>query len=85
MIIFFGILSGLLLALSGIPQARLSIRQGHSHGVTTQLCLLVIGGIVCLAIYVYGTHGFDPILHSEHTITTTVWLIVLKYKLFPRV
>jgi uncharacterized protein with PQ loop repeat len=80
----FGIISGILLALSGIPQAIHCYKTGSADGVTLKLISLLMSGIGFLAIYVYLKHGFDPILHGEHAITLSVWLVVLRYKLWPR-
>ena len=79
-----GIVGGLLLAASGIPQAVRSWRDGHSEGIEAKLIFMLLGGISCFWIYLYAKMGYDLIIHTEYTVTILVWLVVLKYKFFKR-
>ena len=80
-----GILAGCLLASCGIPQAVKVIREGHARGIALNMMLMLIGGLFCMGLYIYLSHGWDWIIHGEYIISVAVWSISLFYYFFPRV
>ena len=79
-----GFIGAALSAYSGIPQARRSYLQGHSRGVEPGLIVALLAGVSCFWVYVLGKYGYDWVLHTQHTITISTWLVILKYKYFER-
>ncbi|MBR7158430.1 MAG: PQ-loop repeat-containing protein [Alphaproteobacteria bacterium] len=51
----FGWIGSFAYAISCIPQAYTSVRQGHSHGVNRWFMILWIIGAVCSLIYISPT------------------------------
>ena len=56
-----GLAGATALAVSGLPQAVQSWRQGHSDGVSWGLLALWLGGEAAMVAYVLGTTP-DPVL-----------------------
>lgn len=82
MIQIIGYIGSLAYALSGIPQAILSIKNGHSHGVSRGFSSLsVIGSLLSL---IYAIPRGDYVLMLNFTANIIVWGTVLKYSYFER-
>lgn len=82
---FVGLFGGILLALSGVPQALSAIRRGNVVGVSLHTMLLVVSGLSLMGTYIFLKHGFDLILHAQNALSIGVWLVCLRYHFFPRI
>lgn len=82
MIQIIGYIGSIAYALSGIPQAILSIKNGHSRGVSRGFAMLsVIGSSLSL---IYALPRGDYVLMLNFTANIIVWGTVLKYSYFER-
>lgn len=71
------------LAVSALPQAVQSVRQGHSHGVSRGLLWLWLVGEVCCLVYVSGTSRSAP-LELNYAANMLLVGIVAWYSYRPR-
>lgn len=82
MIQIIGYIGSVAYALSGIPQAILSIKNGHSRGVSRGFAMLsVIGSSLSL---IYALPRGDYVLLLNFGANIIVWGTVLKYSYFER-
>ncbi|MBR2922383.1 MAG: PQ-loop repeat-containing protein [Alphaproteobacteria bacterium] len=82
MIQIIGYIGSMAYALSGIPQAILSIKNGHSRGVSRGFAMLsVIGSSLSL---IYALPRGDYVLLLNFGANIIVWGTVLKYSYFER-
>lgn len=82
MIQIIGYIGSIAYALSGIPQAILSIKNGHSRGVSRGFAMLsVIGSSLSL---IYALPRGDYVLLLNFGANIIVWGTVLKYSYFER-
>lgn len=82
MIQIIGYIGSLAYALCGLPQAVLSIKNGHSQGISRAYALLSLLGSVLSLIYAFPRG--DYVLLLNFGINIIVWSIVLKYSYFER-
>ena len=79
---FFGWIYSLAFALSALPQARKSIRDGHTEGVADGTLVLWMMGEIGGLIYGIGLMQAPIILNC---LVNTIFVgIILRYRLFPR-
>lgn len=78
-----GIIGSLLFIASSAAQAVLSMKQGHSRGVSHIMLWAVMIGMTCWLIYAIAQVR-DYILISCLLGQGLCWGIVLKYKYFER-
>jgi uncharacterized protein with PQ loop repeat len=77
-----GYIGSILLAVCGAPQAILSIKQGHSKGISFYFLLLWSLGEIFTLIYILPKED-KPLLLNY--VSNIIFLAVIwKYKLFPR-
>lgn len=84
MIETIGWASGMLLAVCAIPQAFLSIKQGHSEGMSPYLLWMWLIGEILLVSYILLKHGLDWPLLINPVANSVVSGIITKYKHWPR-
>lgn len=73
----------LIFAISGIPQAYKSIKQGHARGVShTMLWLWAVGEILAM-IYAYLKLLPLPLL-LNYLVNVISLVIILRYRYFPK-
>lgn len=78
-----GWIGHMLFALSAIPQAYMSFRQGHSQGISKGLLGMWFGG-EGIAI-VYGIYEQVPLpLMVNYVINFTCLLVIIRYTVWPR-
>ena len=79
---FIGYFGSICLAICGLPQCILSIKQGHSEGISVGFLLLWSLGEVFTLLYVIPKSDLPLLLNYSANIIflTIIW----KYKLFPR-
>jgi uncharacterized protein with PQ loop repeat len=79
---FVGYLGSICLAICSLPQCIMSIRQGHSEGISKGFLLLWSLGEVFTLIYILPKADIPLLLNYSANI---IFLIIIwKYKLFPR-
>ena len=82
MIHVIGYIGSLAYALCGLPQAILSIKNGHSKGISRGYAMLsLIGSILSL---VYAFPRGDYVLLLNFGVNIIVWSVILKYSYFER-
>jgi uncharacterized protein with PQ loop repeat len=74
-----GTIGAACLAASGIPQARKSIKDGHSNGVSHGLIWLWLIGEACVFLYVLFT-SFDLLLLFNYLSNFLIVSVVAFYK-----
>lgn len=77
-----GYIGSILLAICGAPQAVLSIKQGHSEGISIYFLLLWTFGEIFTLIYIIPKLDIPLLLNYSSNILFLI--IIWKYKLFPR-
>ncbi len=82
MIQTIGYIGSLAYTLSGLPQAILSIKNGHSKGVSREFVLLSIIGSSLSLVYAFSRGDYVLLLNFGANII--VWGTVLKYSYFER-
>lgn len=82
MINFIGYLGSICLAICGLPQCILSIKQGHSNGISIGFLILWSLGEIFTLIYIIPKSDLPLLLNYSANIIFLV--IIWKYRLFPR-
>lgn len=78
-----GWIGNLLFAVSAVPQAWLSFKQGHSEGLSTGLLSMWFSG-EGIAI-IFGLYEEVPVqLMANYIFNFGCLLIIIRYKMFPR-
>jgi len=84
LVALIGTLGTLCFALSGIPAAIKSIRDGHARGMATATVWLWLLGEVCYVVYI-GMTSCDPILMVNYIANMIIVGVIAFYVHFPRV
>lgn len=79
-----GSLASLLFILATAAQSYKSYKDGHSAGISSGLIWMLLIGFICMTTYVISTIGFDLIMLSSLITQSLLWVVVAKYKYFPR-
>lgn len=79
-----GYIGGICFAISAIPQAVMSCKEGHSKGLSDLTLWLWLTGEVFTMWYVLLTIGFDKPLILNYGLNTLTLLVIMYYKYFPR-
>ncbi|MBE6453850.1 MAG: PQ-loop repeat-containing protein [Alphaproteobacteria bacterium] len=82
MIQLIGYIGSLAYALCGLPQAIMSIRNGHSKGISRGYAFLSLFGSIFSIIYAFPRADYVLLLNFGANII--VWSIILKYSYFER-
>lgn len=82
MIQLIGYIGSLAYAICGLPQAVLSIKNGHSQGVSRGYAFLSLFGSLFSLIYAFPRNDYVLMLNFGANII--VWTIILKYSFFER-
>ena len=82
MIQIIGYIGSLAYALCGLPQVILSIKNGHSKGVSRGYAFLSLVGSLLSLIYAFPRGDYVLLLNFGANII--VWSIILKYSYFER-
>lgn len=78
-----GWLGSVLLALCGLPQAILAIKEGHSKGISWWFLGMWGVGEVLVLVYILPLNQVPLILN--YAVNIVFVAIILKYKIKPRV
>jgi len=79
-----GALGAIFFALSGLPQAVRSYRDGHSNGVLHGTIWLWLLGEACMMAYASKRYPEDYVLIGNYILNLVMVLIITKYKYWPR-
>jgi len=79
-----GILGGMVLAYSNIPQIIKLIRQKHAHGISTLTQYICIFGLILKAIYTMHTTGYNLVLLIPYLLAILCAVVTLYYCYFPK-
>ena len=82
MIQIIGYIGALAYALCGLPQAILSIKNGHSKGMSRGYAFLSLFGSLFSLVYAIPRSDYVLILNFGANIV--VWSIILRYSYFER-
>jgi uncharacterized protein with PQ loop repeat len=82
--LFLGTFGTICLAFSGLPQAILSYRDGHSNGVAQWTILLWVFGEAAMVAYALYFYSSDCILLLNYISNFLLVMVIFKYKYFPR-
>lgn len=78
-----GWIGHMLFAISAVPQAYLSYKQGHSQGISKGLLGMWFGG-EAIAI-IYGLYEKVPMpLMTNYVVNFVCLLIIIRYYVLPR-
>jgi uncharacterized protein with PQ loop repeat len=80
-----GVIGAVAFAISGVPQMIKSIKDGHAYGVAWGMIILWLIGEINMIAYTLLKYGLDIILLGNYTINFIVIMIILYYKVFPRI
>ena len=84
---FFTLLGGtggILLTLSGLPQAYQSWKDGHSRGMSAGTLWLWFIGVVCMLLYTLYFYPLDMVLIINYIGNILLVGVILKFKYLPR-
>lgn len=84
MIEVIGYAGALLLAICALPQAIMSLAQGHSYGLSHGFLWSWYLGEILMLGYVIGTVGPGGPLFYNYLLNTFLLSIIMKYRYFPR-
>lgn len=78
-----GYIGSISLAICGLPQCIMSIKQGHSNGISLGFLLLWTIGEILTLVYILPKLDIPLLLNYSANIIflTVIW----KYRLFPRI
>lgn len=79
-----GYIGALLLAVCAIPQAIMSVKDGHSDGLSHAFLLSWLFGEILMLIFVLDTVGAHGPLFYNYLLNTGLLLIITRYKYLPR-
>jgi uncharacterized protein with PQ loop repeat len=82
--LYLGTFGTICLALSGLPQAILSIKDGHAKGVAQWTILLWVLGEAAMVAYALYFYRSDYILLLNYVSNFLLVLVIFKYKYLPR-
>ena len=85
MIELLGLIGAVAFALSGVPQAIKSWREGHSRGVAHGTVLLWLLGEAAMLAYAVGKYRSDFILMGNYAANFLVVGVIAWFKYRPRV
>lgn len=78
-----GFAGSLLLTFAAFPTARQACKQGRSSlPAVTTWCILL--GLILNYCYLHASRGFDPVVAGMYGVDVFMWLIVLRWTLWPR-
>ena len=83
MIELLGLFGAVAFALSGVPQAIKSWREGHSHGVAHGTVLLWLLGEAAMLAYAVGKYTSDLILMGNYAANFVVVGVIAWFKYRP--
>lgn len=75
--------ASILFAFSGLPQALMSIRQGHSRGISNGLVGMWFLGESLAIVYASIKGNIQPLLFN-YVLNYIFLCIIIWYKFFPR-
>jgi uncharacterized protein with PQ loop repeat len=84
MIETIGWLGSILFAFCAAPQCIMSIRQGHSNGVSSLLLIMWGTGEILSIAYVLLKHGIDLPLLFNYLMNIIFVSVIMFYKFLPR-
>lgn len=84
MIEYIGYMGAVLLAFCALPQAIMSIMQGHSRGMSYVFLWMWLTGEIYLMWFVVATVGVKGPLFFNYFCNTVLVSIITWYRYFPR-
>ena len=82
-VMILGWLGSICLAVSGIPQAWMSYKEKHAHGMSWAFLLLWAFGEIFALAYVYDK--LDLPLLLNYSVNILILAVILFYKISPKV
>lgn len=82
--LFLGTIGAICFALSGLPQAVKSWKEGHSNGIATLTIILWLIGEICMLAYAIYFYITDLVLIINYTVNFLLVSVIFKYKFFKR-
>lgn len=79
-----GSISVVMFILASAFQARKSVRDGHSRGVSHGSIWTLIFGFTFMTMYVIREVGWDLLLISSYLGQLISWLVIARYKYIER-
>ena len=73
----------IMFAICALPQALMSVRQGHSEGLAWSFLALWLGGEVATLLYVLDKGDLLPLL-VNYGLNLVFLSVILWYRVFPR-
>ena len=80
---WLGIIGGVCLAISSIPQVIKTIKDGHAEGLATGSIWLWLVGCLAMLFYVIVEHQRDVVLVLNYFISVLFVFVILWYKYRP--
>lgn len=84
MLELIGLIGATAFALSGVPQAIRSFREGHSDGMSHGTIILWLSGEGAMLVYALGKYTSDYILICNYLANFLVVGVIAWYKYLPR-
>lgn len=84
MLKLIGLIGATAFALSGVPQAIRSFREGHSDGMSHGTIILWLSGEGAMLVYALGKYTSDYILICNYLANFLVVGVIAWYKYLPR-
>ena len=84
MIELLGIIAAISFAISAVPQAIKSWKEGHSRGMSLATIILWMVGEAAMLVYVLGMYPGDLILLLNYATNTLMVGIITWYAFRPR-
>lgn len=79
-----GYIGAILLAVCAFPQMIMSIKDGHSIGLSSSFLLSWYIGEICLLYFTVTTIGTGGPLFYNFLANTVMLTVIIKYKYWPR-
>jgi hypothetical protein len=79
-----GYTGAFLLAICALPQAIMSLVNGHSIGLSHTFLLSWLTGEILMLFFTYKLMGPHGPLFYNYLVNTILLLIITKYRYFPR-
>lgn len=77
-----GWIGSIAFMICNLPQAYLIYKQGHAKGLHIHTIMLYL--IACSLSLIYALDAMAPTLIFNFSTTLILWVVIAKYKFFPR-
>lgn len=84
MIKYLALMSVSFFITAATLQAKKSVTQGHSHGISHGSIWYIVIGFICMVAYVVKYVNSDPLLLFSYFGQLIPWMIIAYYRYFPK-